>query len=239
VQGEAAVRVGVDQLVGGWRNGGENAEPGEGILTVEDSQDAGRDGGARDAVEAIAAGHHVATQITPLTALPIIHDRRSGCEAVHAEGFGVEENLAAGREAGLNQVLDHLLLAVDHDGATAGKVAQGDAVAPAGEAQLDAVVDQALAVHARPGAALAQQIRCSLLEHAGTHTPLDILAVTMLEHDRVHTMPREQVGKGQPGGTGADDGDLGAHGASSWRTGDGEALGTRRSTLHALHGSPC
>ena len=53
--------------------------------------------------------------------------------------------VAASREPRADQILDDLLLAVDGDRAPAGQLGQVDAVTAASEAQLDAVMDQALA----------------------------------------------------------------------------------------------
>jgi hypothetical protein len=88
---------------------------------------------------------------------------------VHAHVLDLEAQVAAGRGGGGDEVLDHLLLPVDGDGPAARQVAQRDAVAAAVEAQLDAVMDEALALEplAQPGR--PQQVHRALLEHAGAH----------------------------------------------------------------------
>ena len=50
-----------------------------------------------------------------------------------------------------------------------------------------------------------------LLEHAGAHALLDVLARARLEDDRLDALQVEQVGQQQPGRAGADDPDLGVH----------------------------
>src|SRR5437764_8749615 len=79
------------------------------------------------------------------------------------------------------------------------------------EAQLDAVMDQALAVHALGHAHLAQQVHRALLQHAGPNAGFDVRARTVLEDHRLDALQTEQLGQHQTGRTRADDGYLGAH----------------------------
>ena len=79
------------------------------------------------------------------------------------------------------------------------------------EAQLEAVMDEALAVQALGQAGLVEQVDGSLLEHPRAHARLDVLAAAGLEHHRLDALAIEQVGQQQPGRTGADDPDLGLH----------------------------
>ncbi len=93
----------------------------------------------------------------------------------------------------------------------AGEVAQRDAVALAGELQLDAVVDEPLALHALADAGGGEQVDRALLEHAGADALLDVLAAARLEHDRVDPCELQQAGEREAGRPGADDPDLRAH----------------------------
>ena len=79
------------------------------------------------------------------------------------------------------------------------------------EAQLEAVVDEALAVQALGDAGLVEQVDGRLLEHAGAHARLDVLARARLEHDRLDALQVQQVGQQQPGRAGPHDPDLGVH----------------------------
>jgi hypothetical protein len=79
------------------------------------------------------------------------------------------------------------------------------------EAQLDAVVDDALAVQALGHAHRAQQVDGALLEHACPDALLDILAAAGLEDDRVDALPMQQVRKRQTRRPSADDRYLRAH----------------------------
>ena len=130
-----------------------------------------------------------------------------------ATSSGLEHDLAAGGQAGRDEVLDDLLLAVDGDRAP-GQLEEVDAVAAPVEGQLDAAVGEALAVEAIGEPELAQQLDGRVLEHAGAHAVLDVGPVALLEHDAVDVARREQVGEHEPGRTGADDRHLGRRGRS-------------------------
>ena len=91
--------------------------------------------------------------------------RRVRREASQPDVVDLEQDLAAGIQPGGDQVLHDLLLPVDPDRA-AGQVGQRDAVAGALEPQLDALVDQALAVEAIRQPGLAEQLDRRVLEDA-------------------------------------------------------------------------
>ena len=56
---------------------------------------------------------------------------------------------------------------------------------------------------------LAQQLDGRVLEHAGPHAVLDVVAVALLEHDAVDAARRQEVGQHEPGRPGPDDRHLG------------------------------
>ena len=62
---------------------------------------------------------------------------------------------------------------------------------------------------AEPG--LAQRLDGAVLEHAGTHPVLDVVAIARLEHHRLDALQVQQVRQQQPGRSGTDDRHLGAH----------------------------
>ena len=89
------------------------------------------------------------------------------------------------------------------------------------ELELDAFVDDPLAVHPFADTRPSQQFDRALLEHAGPDPVLDVVAAAVLEHDGIDALEVEQVREGQAGGAGADDPDLGPHQPSSstrWAT---------------------
>jgi hypothetical protein len=124
----------------------------------------------------------------------------------------LEHDLAAGGEAGGDEVLDDLLLAVDGD-RPPGQLEEVDAVADPVDRELDATVGEALAIEAIGEPELAQQLDGRVLEHAGAHPVLDVRPVTLFEHDAVDAAGGEQVGEHEPGRAGADDRHLGLVGA--------------------------
>ena len=99
-------------------------------------------------------------------------------EAVQADAFGLVDGGQALRRAQLHQVARDLGLAVDHHLLAAGQAGEVDAVARAAEAELDAVVRQALGMHARAGAGGVEQVDRHLLEHAGADPAEHVVAAS-------------------------------------------------------------
>src|SRR3981189_3985427 len=137
--------------------------------------------------------------------------RRGARAAGEADAPGLELQRASVREPGGDQILHQLLLAVDGGGFAAGerrKIEMDEAVA---EADVERMVDHAVATHARAEPELMDQIDGALLEHAGAHARLDMLAAAGFEHHAVDALAIEQVRKEQPRRACADDPDLRAH----------------------------
>ena len=171
--------------------------------------------GAADAVKAVAAGDDVALEHLVPALVPEADGRALAREVVHAHVLDLEQERRAARDPRRDQVLDDLGLAVDDDAAALREIAQRDAVAPARELQLDAVVDEALALHALAHARSRQQVDRALLEHPGADALLDVLAAARLEHDRVDALELQQAGEHETGRAGADDADLCPHQSAS------------------------
>src|SRR5206468_4655845 len=117
----------------------------------------------------------------------------------------LEEQRAACVEPRRDQVLDDLLLAVDRDRPALGELLEWDPMTLAIEAQLDALVDQALAVEAVSQPELGEQVHGALLENARPDALLHVLTAAVLEHDAPDVLPGEEVGEHQASGTGAHD----------------------------------
>jgi hypothetical protein len=132
-----------------------------------------------------------------------------GVRSLHVVHLGVEQQRPALGELERDQVLDHLGLGVDGDAAAAGERGEVEPVRPAVEAEFDAVVHQALALHPLPRAAAAQHVHGALLQDSGALALLDVVAVLALQHDAVDAGPVQQPGQQQAGGSGADDADGG------------------------------
>ena len=82
----------------------------------------------------------------------------------------------------LDQVLDHLLLAVDRD-PSAGQLAEVDAVLLAGKAQFDAIVGETLADHALAHSGRFEEIGRSLFQDSSSDPALDVVSAAPLQDD--------------------------------------------------------
>ncbi len=145
---------------------------------------------------------------------PSCRNRTRGLAAVGAldgERLRLEEQRAALRQLEGDEVLADLGLRVHHHGPAVGEGGEVDAVALPVVAQLDAVVAQALAVHACAGPGRAQHVDGALLQDPGPLPVLHVLPVAALQDDRVDTGVVEQPGEQEPGGAGSDDADGGTH----------------------------
>jgi hypothetical protein len=105
-------------------------------------------------------------------------------------------------------------LPVDHD-SLPGQLFEVDAMAHPFDANLRAVVLEAVAVHAGANPGLVEEVDRNLLDHAGPDAAEHVLAGVALEHDIVDAVLMEQLAEQQAGGASTDDGDLRSHGKSS------------------------
>src|SRR5262249_45415462 len=163
-----------------------------------------------NAVKAVAAADEVAGELFLLAVVAEANFRRAAGEIVHAHVARLEQNLPAVGEPPLDQVLHHLLLAVDGH-ALAPELAEIDVVQRAAEGKVDAVVEHALALHARADAGLDQEVARPLLDQTGADAALDIVAAAVFQDDALHALEVEKMRQHQPGGPGTNDTDLRAH----------------------------
>ena len=142
--------------------------------------------------------------------LRVADQRRLAVEIAHAHVAGLEDDLPSVGQALRDQILHDLVLAVDRDGLPAGERGEVDAVALARKAQLDPMMQQALAQHALADAGLDEEIGTGLFQHAGADAFLHVLARARLHHDRGDAGEVQEVGQQQPRRTRAYDADLGS-----------------------------
>ena len=175
-------------------------------------QHAVRDRGAADAVEAVAARDDVAGQRVLGAVLAVADRRPVALEPVERRHLGLELDRRAVRDARGDQVLHHLLLAVDRHHLAGDQLGEMhvDQLAVA-EADVDRLVDHAFAPQPLVEAELVHQVDGALLQHAGAHAILHIGAAARLEHDAVDAFAIEQMREEQAGRPRADDGDLCVH----------------------------
>ncbi len=83
------------------------------------------------------------------------------------------------------------------------------------EADLDAVVDQPLGMHALADAGLVQEVGHALLDDACPDAAQHIIAAALLQDDVVDALAVEKLAQEQARRARADDPDLGAHGVRS------------------------
>ena len=106
-----------------------------------------------------------------------------------------------------DQVLDHLLLAVDRDLA-AGQLCDLDVLRAPLAPEVDAIVHEALAIQPLAHVERSQQVDGVLLEQAGSNPALEIVARTVLDDHRLDARALQQQCERQPGRPGADDANL-------------------------------
>ena len=151
--------------------------------------DCGRERVAGDAVGAVAADHEVAGEGLLAALVHKAHDRCPAVRLLDGEHLGREQQRWPVGELERDEVLHDLRLGVDRDGAAAGEHGEVDVVPFAVEAQLDAVVDQALGLQPLGGTALAQSVHRALLQHPGALPLLDVRAAPALQDDAVDPRP--------------------------------------------------
>ena len=121
----------------------------------------------------------------------------------------LELNPGAGRQPGLDQILDDLGLGVNRYPATAGQVTEIEVVPLPLELQVDTAVLETFGVHSHPEADRAEQLDRPGFEQPGPLSRLAVGPAAVLDHDRVDAAQRKQMGKEQAGRTGSDNTDLG------------------------------
>src|SRR5215472_3896966 len=211
--------MGVDELLRGRRRFRQDAEPGEGIEALIEGDLASGHHAAANAMGAIAAGDEVAGDLPGLACLAVAQDRLAG-NALQGDIRDLEMDRSAIGEAGGDQVLHHLMLAVDRDG-LAGEGLEVDAVTPARKADLDAGMAKPLALQAFAETRLLQEIDRALLQHTRPDAAFDIVPAAALQNDGIDACTMQQAGQEQTCRPGADDADLRAlpHPDSSrWRS---------------------
>ncbi len=185
MQGEAALVIGVDQLLGGRGRLGQNAQPSERIDPVEDRQRSGGNRRPAYAVKTVAPGDEVADHFLRIAVRAEENLRMrvgaGNAEVVHGQVLGLEKDAATGGQARVEEVRDNLVLRIDDDCLAARKFLEIDAVTAPAEAQFHAVVIQALALQPLAHARFDHQVGGALFEHAGADALLDILAAARFD----------------------------------------------------------
>src|SRR5205823_6464019 len=96
------------------------------------------------AVIAVAAGDEVAAELMDGIALREANARLGRIEIQRRDVAHVEQHASTGGDARMDQILDELVLRVQHDSPAIGQLGERDPMTAAGEAQLDAAMNRAL-----------------------------------------------------------------------------------------------
>ena len=187
-QCEAAVMVHVDELVGGGRSFDENTQPSKWIDAFKRLQNTWGNGGAADAVKAIASRDIVGDQFMALAGLLEMYRRNRALEILDAESGAVEPHVAAAGYSLGNQVFDDLMLAVDGYTFPTRELGHGNAVALPMEANLDAVVEESFPFEAVSHTGLPEHVHRALLEYARANAFLAMLPRAQFDDHRVDAM---------------------------------------------------
>src|SRR6185437_4849224 len=160
------------------------------------------------------------------------HSRPGARELVQRHVVDLIEGLPARRRPGRHQVARDLGLAVNANAAADQRSKVHPMTGPA-EGELDPLVHETFAAHPLARARGIEQLSRALLDDSGTDAAEDVLGTAPLEQDVRDPLLREQLPEQKPGGTGADDRDLGAHGLLECGAPDGtaSARGAHRSAL--------
>ena len=207
MQREPVLVPGVDQLIGGRRDRGEDPQPGEWIGPLPQPQRAARDGRPTDTVETVTTRDHIGAQPAFGSRVAIGDDRLVSLQSV--DGHASHSNCSGAPESDprLDQIFGHLGLPVDRH-RSSGQLVHRDAMVGPVEAQVDPPVDQALALQPLTDARFDERVARALLKDAGSDPRLAVGTAPSLDDHRLHTMPVQEMAQQQTGRPGADDRDL-------------------------------
>ena len=122
-------------------------------------------------------------------------------EIVHADAVDLEQKRPAVGKPACHQILHHLLLAVDGD-ALVDQRLEIDAVQLAVDADIDAAVQNAFALHPIADAHVDEQIGGPVLDQSGADAVLDVIAAAVLDDDAVDAgkvqQPRQHQARPAP-----------------------------------------
>jgi hypothetical protein len=194
----------------GRRRFGEDPDPAEGIFAIIGCERGRRNARPTNAVKAVTAADKIAGKLDIATAVAEANFWCAAGKIMDAHVARLEQNLPAVGEPPRNQVLHHLLLAVDGY-ALAHEVAEIDVVQGPAEGEIDAVVKHAFALHARADAGFDKEVARPLLDQPGADAALDILAAAVFQDYALDPLQVKEMRQHQPRGPGTDDTDLSAH----------------------------
>src|SRR5262249_44107557 len=115
VKREAAIGVGIDQFVIGWRALRQNAEPAERIISLEYTEHAVRNARTADAVEAVAPRYEIAIDFLRSPVMVETDFRFLRLQVVNRDVVDFKEQRRAVGNATVHEILHHFLLPVNRN----------------------------------------------------------------------------------------------------------------------------
>src|SRR5262249_12485154 len=188
----------------------QNAEPAQRIDPLVSADRARRHALAAYAVKAVAAGDEIAGDLVGLAVGAIAHTRRIAGNIVHAHALRRIDSRSARGGTSVHEIFGDFGLAVDHDG-LAGQLFERQPMTRPVDADLHALMDETIGMHARADTGFIQQIHRDLFDNAGAHAAEYVVGGLSLQDDIVDASTLQELAEEQPGRTGADNDDLGSH----------------------------
>ena len=205
--------VGVDEFFRRGRRLSQNAEPGERVNALKHAEDSRRDGRPANAVKTVAAADKIAGQFLggPRVAVSDPRLPRRSLKIMYLDVVDIKENAASGSQSRFDQVLQDLVLCIDHNRLAAGEGLEINAVAAAGKLQFDPMMYEALLHHSLANTSLIQEIDGTLFKYAGTDAFFDIASAASFEDNGFNVFKVQEVREQQPSWPGTDNADLCSH----------------------------
>src|SRR4051812_38288391 len=170
----------------------EDSEPSEGIDALEGLDRRWIHARPADAMGAVATGDEIASDLVAHAILLVAYARTIGVEIVRLDVGRLIDRRQARGFARVHQVEGNFGLAVDHHRLAGGSL-HVDPMPRAAESQLDALMDQALAVGACARAYFIEQRDGALFEQPGADAAEHILRRLALDDDIVDSVSLEQL----------------------------------------------
>src|SRR5579863_4812996 len=128
--------------------------------------------------------------------------RCCGIEVVNGHTLSLKENLALCSQPRRDQVFHNFLLGIDCD-AAARQGFEIDAMPLLSETNFHAIMNQAFLLHSLADARFSQKFNGTLLEDTSSHPLLTVPSTSSLDHDRMYSLPVQQVRQDKPCGSGS------------------------------------
>src|SRR6476661_5240032 len=207
VERKAAISVGIDQFVIGWRALRQDAQPAERIVSFEYTEHAVRNARPADAVEAVATHYEIAVDFLASPAMLETDFRFLRLQVVNCDVVDLKEQRRAVGNSTVHEILHHFLLPVNRN-ALVHQFFEVNTVQIAIDADIDPPMQHALALHAAADADVDEEVSSPMLDQAGTDAILDVIAAAVFDDDRLDALKMQQPCQHKSSGPRSDNSDL-------------------------------